>query len=674
MELRLIGGAALAAAAAVAYGNSLGGPFVLDDSSSISGNPTIQHGWRLWRALAPPRGGGLTVEGRPILNLSFAFNFAVGGAHPWGYHLLNLAIHTAAALVLFGAIRRVSRNAAFAWAVALLWLVHPLNTEAVTYVAQRAESLMGLFYLLTVYCFIRGVAPAQSSAANSDASEPPGPREHWLILSVFACALGAATKEVMVSAPLVVLLADRRWFAGSLAGALGRRKGYYAALGGSWVLLAALAWSAGSRGGTSGFGSGVPVSRYWPMAPLAIAHYLRLSLWPSPLVFDYGPLRPASVGQVLAPGLLVAALLAVTIHGLRRNQVSGILGFVFFAILAPTCLVPGNRQTLAEQRMYLALIPVIAAGILAGGQLFRRALPNFATTRALIALAVVLAAPEVAMTRARNRDYASALRLFADTAAKAPGNPYAQSNYGTALLAAGLYEASVGRFEAALTLDPGLSDAECNLGNALSHLGRLSDAEVHYRRAIGLDPRFAEPHAALGIAFLRQGRLGQARSEFEAATRLAPGDEDAHVNLGNALRESGAPEAALAEFARASAISPGDGRAQYDWAGALMDLRRYPEAERHLAAAIRLAPENASARQNLGNVLLAEGRPGEAVEQYEAAVRLAPDRAAAHYNLANGLLRLGRREAAIAEFRQALALQPNLTPAREMLRAIAAPP
>ncbi len=225
-----------------AYHNSLTGPFIFDDLPSISDNRTIRHLWPAWYALSPPHGRGTTVEGRPVLNFTLAVNYAFDGVKPWGYHVVNLAIHILAGLTLFGIVRRTLRQPALrerfgavandlALATAVLWIVHPLQTESVTYLSQRAESLMGLFYLLTMYCFIRGTA-----------SRSAGP---WFIFSIVACLLGMATKEVMVSAPLMTLLYDRTFLSGSFREAWRRRRLLYLALGGTWILLGYLVATAG---------------------------------------------------------------------------------------------------------------------------------------------------------------------------------------------------------------------------------------------------------------------------------------------------------------------------------------------------------------------------------------------------------------------------------------------
>ena len=157
--------AALAAAILAAYCRTFRVPFLFDDTSAIAGNPTLR---RFGSAFAPLADS--TVSGRPVLNLSLAANYAVGGLSVTGYHAANLAIHLGAALLLFGIVRRTlaqrgdSGAATVAFFSALLWALHPLGTEAVTYVVQRAESLMALFYLATLYCFIRGTCRAGAPA------------------------------------------------------------------------------------------------------------------------------------------------------------------------------------------------------------------------------------------------------------------------------------------------------------------------------------------------------------------------------------------------------------------------------------------------------------------------------------------------------------------------------
>src|SRR5580704_12302402 len=194
----LVGCAAILLGALAAYHNSFSGPLVFDSDLAIGNNPTLRHLWPIWPALNPP-GGGSPVSGRPLVNLSFAIDYALGKGGLWASHASNLAIHILAGRTLFGILRRAFAGLPLwrpkgavsggAWSsdgaargAAMLWTVHPLQTESVTYLAQRAESLMGLFYLLTLYPFVRSLGSTRFRL--------------WQALSVAACVAGMASKEV----------------------------------------------------------------------------------------------------------------------------------------------------------------------------------------------------------------------------------------------------------------------------------------------------------------------------------------------------------------------------------------------------------------------------------------------------------------------------------------------
>ena len=350
----------IVAAGLAAYCNSFDGPFIFDDVPSILHNPTIRQLWPIGPALRPP-GGGRAVQGRPVVNLSLAVNWAIGQDKVQGYHVLNLAIHLAAGLALFGVVRRTLRQprlsgrfaqaaTGIALAAALLWTVHPLQTESVTYIVQRAESIMALFYLLTLYCVIRGAGSARPIA--------------WYVLSVLVCLLGMASKEVMATAPLVVLLYDRTFLSGTFQGALRRRWPLYVALTCTWGLLAYLVAGSTDRGGSAGFGLSMTVWQYALTQLGVITHYLGLAFWPAGLVFDYGWPIASSVGQILPGAIVISLLLAGTIWALIRYPAAGFLGACFFLILAPTSSFVPVTDAAFEHRMYL---PLAAVTSFAGG-------------------------------------------------------------------------------------------------------------------------------------------------------------------------------------------------------------------------------------------------------------------------------------------------------------------
>lgn len=496
------------AAGLLVYYNSLTAPFVFDDVNSIIENPSIH---QVWTALLPPHGMGSTVEGRPVFNLSLAVNYALGGLQTVGYHELNLLIHILAALTLYEIARRTLKLPRLAkqfaadadilgLAIALIWMVHPLLTESVTYVSQRAESLMGLFYLLTLYCFLRGVESGET--------------KKWYRLSVAACLLGMGTKEVMASAPLIVLLYDRTFLAGTFREAWRQRKGFYGGLAATWLALAYLVVTNSSRGGTAGFGTEMG---WWPYALTqcrAIVLYLKLSVWPHPLIFDYG------MGQVLEPGstlpyaLILAALVIGTVVALWRRPMMGFLGAWFFAILAPSSsVVPVASQTIAEHRMYLPLVAMVAAVVLGIYTLIGlRSLGMF------LALAVGLGWTSVR----RNEDYRSAWALWSDTLRKLPGNPRVYLNLGYTLFQEGHPREAIQEYDKALEVDPNYFEVYNNLGITWFALGDTQQGLKYFQKAVQLKPKWGPAHYNLGYAFERVGRVQEAISEYQQTLQLDP--------------------------------------------------------------------------------------------------------------------------------------------------------
>ncbi|MGA2140588.1 MAG: tetratricopeptide repeat protein, partial [Verrucomicrobiia bacterium] len=459
------------AAGLLAYHNSFTGPFIFDDVPSIPENPTIRHLWPIWDALAPPHKGGITVEGRPVINLSLAINYALGGTEVWGYHALNLTIHILAGLTLLGIVRRTllqprlrERFGAvaneLALAVAVIWTVHPLQTESVTYIVQRAESLMGLFYLLTLYCFIR-------------AAESPRPRV-WYGLCVSACALGMASKEVMASAPLLVMLYDRTFISGSFPEAWRRRWPLYLALASTWILLGCLMVFTGSFSDALVNARSECIAR-WPYLltePGVILHYLRLAAWPDPLCFDYfGWPLSGSWASILLPTLVIAILLVATGWAWKTTSAWGFVGAWFFLILAPSSSFIPTDSPAFEHRMYLPLAAVVVLVVMGIYAL---------AGRRTVTVVAVLAVGLGVLTVQRNQDYRSEIAIWGDTVAKWPQNARAHNNLGNALKQAGKIEEAIAHYEQALRIKPDYAEAPYNLGIALGQVGKNEEAIAHY--------------------------------------------------------------------------------------------------------------------------------------------------------------------------------------------------
>ena len=685
------------------YADSFRGAFQFDDIPSLLENPTVRRLWPLSIPLSPPH-GALTVSGRPVLNLSFALNYAVSEYGLWSYHALNLLIHVGAALALFGVVRRTlarrgaQDSRATALAVALVWAVHPLTTESVTYVVQRAESLMALFYLLTLYFFVL-----------SEDEGRPGRRIVWTALSVVSCWLGMATKEVMVTAPVVALLYDRTFVSKGWTEAWRRRRGYYACLAGSWVMLAWLVASTGwDRGGTSGFHVGVSWVGYWATQGEAMFRYLGLSLWPSPLALDYGPATaPAAVACALCA--IVLAAFSATVAGCAKGSTLGLsLGRMLpcpFAderdarrpsVCRRTPVLPtlGGRRDGSRARRPGRRFAVGPCGWDADACVI---LPNCCRcsrpgdgdgapqpglrrrAHALEGHGCKTAAERAGRGQPRQGPprrgpHGRGRRLLPEGDRVDPGKPAARYNLGIAYEAQGRWDAALVEFIAAVDLNPKMVYADFRAGRLLDRLGRGGEAERFLRMALAIAPDLAEAHGSLGAALVLQGRREEAVAEFVRSLVLEPDQPEVEFDVGVCLQGLGRPGEAVPHFAAAVRLRPGYGDAQLNLGVALAQTGRFAEALGALHAAERLMPDSAQAHENAATVLEELGRTDEAVAEYKGALRLKPDYAEAHYNFGNALLSARDLAAARAEFAEALRLRPDFAAARRMLDRLAGLP
>jgi len=644
----------LTAAGLLAYANSFGVPLLLDDIAAIAGNPSIRQLWPLSSVLSPPADVGL--GGRPIANLSFALNYRWGGTTVAGYHAVNLAIHLAAALALFGVLRRTfalptleslipkTQQTLAAFGITLLWLLHPLQTESVTYLAQRTESLMGLWYLLCLYSFIRGTT---------------GPHRGWHGAAVGFCLCGMATKEVMVTAPAIIFFYDRTFFAGSFRAAWQQRKSVHLTLAATWLLLLGLLVDVHERG--IGYTT-VTAWQYALTSSFSILHYLRLAFWPSPLVFDYGSTLLRTWGEAWPYVTGLAILISGTALAVWRSPRLGFaLAWVFILLSPTTSFVPVAAQPLAEHRMYLPLVGVLA--IVAVGML------RVFGTRCGWALPLVAVTAGYA-TFDRNRDYASALTLWSDTVVKAPDNARAHASLGAALLEQGNLDAAIPALQAALKLEAGTAEAHNNLAMALVDVGRANEALAHFAAALALRPNAASTHYNFGNALLQLGRIDEAITQQQQALGLQPELAEAHCALGNAFAAGNRLDAAIASYQTGLRLQPGLVAGQFGLANALAQAGRVAESIPHYEATVQAVPQVPAAHYNFGSALLALGRHSEAVREFEIVIRLQPDSAAAQFQAGNGLALSGKIPEAIAHYEAALKLQPDLAAARTNLEAV----
>ncbi|MCC6559803.1 MAG: tetratricopeptide repeat protein, partial [Xanthomonadales bacterium] len=583
------------------------------------------------------------VGGRPLVNLSFAINYAIHGERTSGYQLTNLAFHVACGLLVFGVMRRalllsgatLARTAQpLALATALLWIVHPLNSEVVNYLSQRTESAMAMAFLLTIYCSLRAAAA-------------PGADALWLGIGVVACAAGMASKESMVTAPIVVLIFDRVFLFASSREAARTRPYFYLGLAASWLVLGGLLLQA-PRAPSNGFDTTLTSPwTYLLNQAVMIAHYLRLVVWPDRLAIYYGWVQPVTLGDVWPFVLLVGALAGASVWCLLRAPRVGFLTASVFITLAPTSsILPIGAEVGAERRMYLPMVALTALVVLAGHAAWRRlAIRPYMTPAAQrfvqiggIGLVVCVTAALAVRTFLRTEDYASALTLARGTVAAWP-NGAAHKILGTELFN------RFGPTDEALrelrTAADSMAPAAFDLGIALLSAGDTSGALAVLEAFVRAEPRLATTataHKRIGQIYENREQWDQARLHYERSLTLAP--SDAEVRLGLAL--------------------------------ALSHLQAYGAAVPHYEAVIAKQPGSFVAWMGLGVAHAGEGGYAAAVTAFETAVRLNPADIAGRVNLARARLDAGDVDGALAAARDAAATAPNDPDVQRILGAVAA--
>ena len=521
------GGAWLAAlvlllAGYLAFENGFEGVFVFDDEEAILTNPHVQALPSVIEAMGAPR--MTTLETRPLPSLSLALNYSLGEFEPRGYHVFNLGVHLLATLLLFGLVRRVLRLESLrerfgrradglAFAVALLWSLHPLQTESVTYTVQRVESMMGLAYLATLYFSLRYFTTR---------------RRGFFAAAWLACLAGMASKEVMVTAPVVVylldaLLVDRRW------SVLKRRAPFYGALAATWALLVWLVFATGARQDSVGFDMEWVAGRDYLLNQFAAwGLYLRLAIWPHPQVFDYGWPVPIDSWTRVLPGVaLLGALVSGTLWALVKRPGLGFLGAAFLLILSPTTsVVPIITEVYAEHRMYLPLAAVVAFVVLAAHATLGRLLVSKlgATGAAGVGWsALVVAAGLLAWrTHVRNELYYSKEALWRDTVARRPENDRAHNQYGLALVLANKRAEAREQFAEAVRLRPEYYYWRQSLATCLYELGRLDECEAELARVLELKADFPLANLLQGFLLFRRGQHPQAEPYLLRVLEVEP--------------------------------------------------------------------------------------------------------------------------------------------------------
>src|SRR5438094_6191934 len=614
-----------------------------DDDKNFLENPHYRGlGWTQLRLMWPTPLGHYI----PLTWMTFGLDYLLWGMHPLGYHLTNLLLHAANAVVFFFITRRLLRralpgpsgrghtlavSAAFA---ALVFAIHPLRVESVAWATERRDVLSGLFYLSAVLAYLRACD-----------REERGRGWYWGAVGLFAGAL--LSKSMAVNLPVVLLILDvyplRR-----LGGSLGwwsepARRIYIEKI--PFVLLAAAA-SAIAVMAQFSIHAALLLAQLGVPSRLAISAYgLCFYLWKMILPVNLSPIyelprtvSPWAMPFILSFGLAVA-ITAIVLTLRRRVLGLPAASLAYLVVLLPVLgIFQNGSQIAADRYTYLA---GLGWAILAGAGLLSSwsRLPFL-----LIGLVVFIPVGLGTLTWNQVHVWHDSKTLWAHALAIDPNSSVAQNDFGEALAQQGKLAEAIEHYRQALNIKPDYADAHYNLGGALAQQGKLAEAIHRYQRARPITPGDADAHTNWGGALAQQGKLAEAAEHYQQALRIKPDHAAAHHNWGAALPRQGSRAEVRDDYRQARQTHPAQADAHYNLGGALAQQGKLADAIHHYQRALQITPDDADAHIHWVLALAQQGRLAEAIEQYRQALRINPGHADAQSNLLNAIRGLDRRQ------------------------------
>jgi len=612
------------------YANVLNGPFILDDIRNIQDNPHLRLTNLTLEGIA---GAGFKSPSanRPVANISFALNYYFHKYNPVFYHVVNIVIHITTGFLLFLLAKitlsflSCSESDSHTWIAffaALIWLVHPIQTESVSYIVQRMNSMAAMFYVLSLLLYVK--------ARLVDTKG-----KKWLLFSgcVLSAALAMGSKEIAATLPFFIFLYEWYFFQDLSSTWL---KKHYLPLVGILVLFCCLAvFYLGSDPseklryfyGTRDFTLTQRVLTQFRV----VLFYLSLLMFPHPsrLNLDHDfPLShslfdPATTVITMAA---VVGLVGLSILVAKRDRLVSFCILWFLGNLVIESSVIGLEITF-EHRTYLPSMFVCLMVVLL---LYRVIKPKWIAVVLLSAVVTVCSL----WTYERNKAWGNDVILWRDCVKKSPGKARPYNNLGLVLLNRGNAKEAVVRFAEAVKIKPDYADAHNNLGITLADQGSLKEAMSHYYEAVHINPGYADAHYNLGNALKKEGSVDKAITHYFAAVRIKPHFAEAHNNLGVSLASLGRLTEAIGHFSQAVGIKPDHARARSNLTKALAELERIDKDIAKTQKALKRNPENPALHCKLGNLLYSKGASDEAISEYHKALTIDPECIQALYNLA----------------------------------------
>lgn len=578
-----------------------------DDATYVYQNAMVRTGLS-FRTLAWAFTTFQTSNWHPLTWISFLLDASLFGMNAGEQHAVNVFLHLASSVLLFLALRRMTRSQWRSALAAAIFAVHPLHVESVAWIAERKDALCVLFEILTLWFYARYAEDAK-------------PSRYAMVMAAFALSL--LSKPMAVTLPFVLVLLDI-WPLRRGRRLLEKIPLFALSAGASAVTLFAQRSTGATRL------TNLPFAARLGGAIVAYVRYLGKAVWPANL----GMLYPVETFPLLPVIAAAAILLAITVAAILvfRRRPYILVGWLWFlGTLVPVIgLVQVGFQSIADRYMYFPLVGLSIALIWAANDVVEAA-PGLRQAAGAASVAIVVAFAAVAWRQAGY--WRDSITLFEHTLAVTRGNYVIHNDLGIDLQAAGRLNEAAAQFRLAVDAAPRYKDALNSLGAIVAYQGNKTEAIELHRRAVAADPNYAGARLNLGHELLETGQLDEALAQLQEGVRLEPESARGHAYLGAALLAQGHPESAL----------------------------------EHLDYAVKLAPGNADTQSNLCSALLALGRPAQAIAACSAALKIRPNFARAQLNLGNALAADGQTGAAAAVFSKMIAANPGDANARSAL-------
>ncbi|HZX47880.1 MAG TPA: tetratricopeptide repeat protein [Nitrospirota bacterium] len=672
----------IAAVSILIYANSLNNAFQYDDQVYLEENSNIKTiGLRDIFLNPSSLFAPNTTSGhyRPLVLLMHVMNYRIHGLTPRGYHIVNLAFHVGSAMLLYLIIKSISNllpltsNFYIALTAALIFAVHPFNSEAVNYITARSSLMSGFFYLLSFYFWVRfrgGKTEVRSKKLEIRSKMSVEGFSNFLPLtsyfylaSLLAFLFGILSKEIVITLPVVLWLYDLYFVhSGSARHSLFRTvinwRNYYSYI--PFVLVVVLPvlilriiyW-----GNVLPSFKRSPLIQIYTSFPVLVKH-MRLFVFPAGLNIDHyseiyntfftWPVAGSALILILYAGLAVFAYRSRSIEW----RVVSFFMIWFFIVLIPTTLVTLN-VIFQENRGYLAAIVfAVFAGVLlsklfalhggdartdlkvcpygkvegsGGGNEGSRDRPSGLSFRQpplyALVLTIIIVSLYGAGTVYRNSVWRNGITLWSDAIAKSPESPRAHTNLGTAYAGMGKNGKAAEHFLKALRFsDPGdradLANIHYNLGAVYQQMGRDDMALEEYQQLIGLQPQDFRPHYNIGVIYQQKGELTDAAEAYRAALARNPSDFRSYHNLGLIFQGRGELSVAEGLYLKALSLNPDYSRSRFNLAVIYEESGRTELARREYITIIKRSPDYLAAYRNLGLIYEREGESGKAIRYY----------------------------------------------------------